>query len=105
MRLTKKGYLPLELNEEQMDVYQKLSIIEDFEEELGIDLLKVISKNQEVWFKKEITEYDSGGNWYEELGKQTIIHNSIVTAINFDKKTLYIKGAKMWVDANDYGKT
>lgn len=103
MRLTRKslncydGYY--------QECCDKLGQLEDIEEEFKVDLIQVANKKCEVWFKKEIIEYDNGGNWYKELDRHTIIHNSIVTAINFDTKTLYIKGAKMWVSVKDYGKT
>ena len=84
---------------------QKLGQLEDIEEELGIDLSTLFKATKEVWFKKTMVEYDVGGNWYKELDRTTIIHNSIVSRIDFQHKSIYIKGAKSWFYIKDYGKT
>ena len=85
---------------------EKLGQLEDVEDELGIDLLTLFNKAiVEVWYKKEIIEYDNGGNWYNELDRNVVIHNSIVSRLDFQYKSVYIKGAKQWFSIKDYGKT
>lgn len=93
----------LEIADERCkELTYELKKYKDIEKELGIDLIKIANKQQIVWYKKVCVYYD---NNHQEEDRQTIIHNSIITAVNFDTKTLYIKGAKMWVSITDYGKT
>ena len=88
------------------DIYNKLGQLEDIEDNIGIELDTLFNKaTEEVWYKQENIEYDDGGNWFKELGRTTIIHNSIVSRIDLQYKQVWIKGAKQWFNIKDYGKT
>lgn len=114
MRLTEKYkdsyWDSIELNfmpqNNTLAIIDKLGQLEDIEEELGIDLVTLFCKaTKEVWYKITETQYEGGANWWNENGHKTIIHNSIVSKIDFQHKSVYIKGAKQWFDIKGFGKT
>ena len=54
MRLTKKDYFPLELDDELSKIYNKLGHFEDLEEKLGINLdVFVHAMFKGIYFKKD----------------------------------------------------
>ena len=109
MRLTEKdqmgyyGYFTYKTDE--IEIINKLGQLEDIEEELGVDLITLCNKaTKEVWYTKLEVDFDYS-NWHKINGQEIVIKNSIVSRLDFQHKSVYIKGAKQWFDIKDYGKT